>query len=66
MDRIAGYLVIGVCSYEIVAMATGRAPTVSALCRRYRVVEAMLLAALLVHLHYEWERDAVLDSADLG
>lgn len=39
------------CAYEAAAIATGRAPTVSQLCRRRRWAEAALLAALLVHLH---------------
>ena len=40
-----------VCAYECVAVATGRAPTVSTLCRKRRWVEAGLLAFLLLHLH---------------
>lgn len=55
-DRAAGVAVVGLCIYETAAMITGR-PTVSALCRRYRVCEAALLVILLTHLHYEHKRE---------
>lgn len=41
------------CVYEAGAVASGRAPTVSDLCRRRRWVEAGLFCFLLVHLHQE-------------
>lgn len=56
MDRATAAAVIGLCVYETAAMLTGRVPTVSALCRKYRLVEAALLAVLLAHLHYEAEQ----------
>lgn len=41
------------CAYEIIAIGTGRVPTISSLCRRHRTLEALFLAWLLVHLHRE-------------
>lgn len=43
--------VVGLCVYETASLTTGRFPPVSALCRRHRWVEALLLAVLLAHLH---------------
>lgn len=44
--------VLVLCGYEIAAIATGRVPTVSALSRRYWAVEAALLIAFAVDVHY--------------
>lgn len=57
VESAAGIGVIAICVYETVAMLTGRVPTVSALCRRYRLVEAALLVILLTHLHQERKRE---------
>lgn len=51
LERFAQAVFAVMCGYECAAIATGRAPTVSALCRRRRWVEAGLLAFLLLHLH---------------
>lgn len=61
-DQVAGIGVVGLCVYETVAMVTGR-PTVSALCRRYRVCEVALLVVLLTHLHYKRKREDELVAA---
>jgi hypothetical protein len=47
--------VVAICAYETAAIITGHVPTVSALCRRRRWVEAALLAVLLAHLHMRLE-----------
>jgi len=39
------------CAYEAAAVTTRRVPTISALCRGNRWVEAGLLGFLLLHLH---------------
>lgn len=52
-DRAGKTAVAALCAYEITAITTGRLPTVSALCRRRRAVEAALLVILLAHLHRE-------------
>lgn len=41
------------CAYEIVAIGTGKVPTISSLCRKHRSLEAVFLAWLVVHLHRE-------------
>lgn len=40
-----------VCAYEAYAGFTGHAPTVSQLCHRRRVLPAVVLAGLAVHLY---------------
>ena len=52
LDRASKGAVLFLCAYEAAAILTGRVPTVSSLCRRYRWAEAGLLAVLAVHLHY--------------
>jgi hypothetical protein len=42
-----GALALG---WEAVAVETGHVPTISALCRRHRVVAALVWSALAVHL----------------
>lgn len=42
-------LVAGLCGYEVVAITTGRVPTITALNRRCPVLGAALLGALAVH-----------------
>ena len=44
--------VLLLCGYEIAAIASGRVPTVSELSCRYWAVEAVLLAAFAVDVHY--------------
>jgi hypothetical protein len=39
-----------ICGYEAVAISTGRTPTVTALCGRYRPLAPALILALAVHL----------------
>lgn len=46
------------CAYEILALATRKTPTISALCKRYRWFEAALICGLLFHLHYEFTKEA--------
>lgn len=45
------------CAYEIVAIGTGKVPTISALCRKHRALEALFFAWLVVHLHRAQEHD---------
>lgn len=45
--------ITALCAYEIVAIGTGKMPTVSTLCRKHRSLEALFLAWLMVHLHRE-------------
>lgn len=52
IDHAGKSLVVALCAYEAAAIASGRLPTVSMLCRRRRWVEAGLLAVLLTHLHH--------------
>ena len=40
------------CAYEVFALTSGRAPTISRLCRRHRSVEVVVLGVLIIHLHY--------------
>jgi hypothetical protein len=40
------------CAYEVFALASGRVPTISRLCRRHRSVEVLVLGVLIIHLHY--------------
>ena len=42
-------LVVALCSYEVLAISTGRTPTLTALNRRWPVVGFALLGALAVH-----------------
>lgn len=42
-------LVALLCSYEVVAIVSGRVPTITAYHRRWPVVGAALLGALAVH-----------------
>jgi hypothetical protein len=51
-ERAGKAAVVALCAYETAAVVTGRMPTVSAMCRRRRWVEAALLAVLLAHLHH--------------
>lgn len=52
MSRYASLPVTALCVYEALALTTRRVPPLSALCRRNRWVEALLLAVLLAHLHH--------------
>ena len=52
-DRAGKSAVVALCAYEGAAITTGRLPMLSTLCRRHRWVEALLLAALLAHLHHK-------------
>lgn len=53
MVRAGETAVVALCAYETVAITSRRLPTVSALCRRRRWVEAALLAVLITHLHHK-------------
>jgi hypothetical protein len=41
----------GLCAYELGALATGRYPTLTELCGRYRGLGPLLVVALAVHLY---------------
>lgn len=41
------------CSYEVLALITGKVPTISSFCRHHRIIEMVMLGALVVHLHFE-------------
>ena len=43
--------VVAACSYEVAAITTGRAPTITMLCGRYRWLAPAVLAVLAVHLY---------------
>lgn len=45
--------VVVLCAYEMAALTSRRLPTVSALCREHRWLEAAMLAVLLAHLHHQ-------------
>lgn len=52
MPRLAPkWAAFAICGYECAAIATGRAPTVTALCGRYRWLGPAVLASLAVHLY---------------
>lgn len=55
----ASHTAVGIgCAYEIVALATqSKTPTISALCRKHRWLEAVFLIALVVHFHYEYQKE---------
>lgn len=57
-SRATTSAVVGLCAYEVAAITTGRLPTVTALCRRFRWMEAALIGLLLTHLHAEIEAAA--------
>lgn len=63
-ERYVKAVFAGLCAYECVSVLTGRAPTISALCRRRRWVEAGLLAFLLLHLHHAIAVSAVPDAEE--
>jgi hypothetical protein len=44
-------IVIGLCSYEVVAIVTGRIPTLTALQKRYRVLGPVILTGLALHFY---------------
>lgn len=41
------------CAYEVLALTTRQVPTLSAMCRRHRWFEALLLGGLVSHFHYQ-------------
>ena len=45
--------VAAVCGFEIVAITTGKVPTVTMLCGRYRWLAPAVLVALAVHLYHQ-------------
>lgn len=47
-DAVKG-VVAGLCAYETLAILTGRAPTITAVHRRYPVVGAAIVVALAWH-----------------
>lgn len=46
------------CAYEITAIATGKMPTITSICRRYRAAEIAFFLWLVVHLHRDAELEA--------
>jgi hypothetical protein len=60
--RVSGGAVVALCVYEACALTSGKLPSVSALCRKSRLVEAGLLAVLLAHLH--WVNEVLADTAE--
>lgn len=46
-ERCLRAALAGLCAYEVFALASGRVPTISRLCRRHRMLEAVLLGALI-------------------
>jgi hypothetical protein len=44
------WLAAGLCSYEVAAVTTGRAPTLTALSARHRWLGPVLVGGLAVHL----------------
>jgi hypothetical protein len=53
-EKASHSLVAATCQYEVAALASrGKLPTISALCRKYRWVEGVVLAGLVVHFHYK-------------
>ena len=58
VERAGKAAVAVLCLYEAAAIASGRLPMVSAVCRRHRWVEAALLGVLLAHLHHKLTPEA--------
>lgn len=50
MTRHVRWAVAAVCAYEVAAITTDRAPTVSTLCHRKPWLTPVILAGLAVHL----------------
>ena len=46
-------LVLALCGYECLSVATGRTPTLSALCERYRALGPALVLGLAIHLAWQ-------------
>lgn len=42
-------LVATLCAYEVAAIVSGRAPTITAMHRRWPVVGAVIVVALVIH-----------------
>lgn len=61
--RATGRIIVGLFSYEVFALATGTVPTLTELCRRYRWVEATILAVWLTHVHRKIVEQAVEEAA---
>ena len=49
------------CAYEIIAVATGKVPPITDLCRRHRAAEAILIAWLLIHFHRKSEEQFLIE-----
>ena len=58
-------LVAAICSYEVAAIASGRVPTVTALCGRYRWLAPAVITALAVHLAQQPRPGTVPLTADI-
>jgi len=59
-ERTSHGLVVAGCAYEIAALVTrSKTPTISALCRKHRWLEAAFLVGLVVHFHYEAQKEQV-------
>lgn len=51
MKSVPKWAAAGLCGYEVFTITTGRAPTITALCGRYRALGPALILALAVHLY---------------
>lgn len=58
LEKASHTAVVAGCAYEIVAVVTrSKTPTISALCRKYRWLEAAFLIGLLIHFHYKYQQE---------
>jgi hypothetical protein len=48
--------ILSLCGYEIVAVSTGKVPTLSALSQRHRWFAPLLIAGLTGHLYFDPRR----------
>jgi hypothetical protein len=51
MKAAPKWMAASICGYEVLAIASGRVPTVTALCGRFRWLGPTLVVALTVHLY---------------
>lgn len=56
LERLQRGIVVGLCTYEVTAILSGRVPTITALNRRHPVVGRTIVAALAWHFHTESSR----------
>lgn len=53
--------IVAACGYEILAITTKKIPTISMICRKYRVAEVAFLAWLIVHFHKKTEDQIIAE-----